>query len=332
MNAPMTSMRQVASLLTLTLGCAAPLQAAPFLTPTYGVSKTSDIVYGTGLINNGAATLDLLLDIYRPTVISEPLPDKSPGIVAIHGGAWQVGSKTDSSVSQFASLLASLGYVVTSINYRLLGHNVPETHGPADLMDLSFVPDAEHGGFDLPQPQTSYTINAGIEDAAKAIGWMRASAATYNIDPNHIAIGGASAGAFNSLAHAYYNTDPNLAPQAVLSYVGALAGAESLIQAGEVPAFVVNGAVDPLVPLSVAQATVDQMNAAGVYNEFYVQPGVGHDVDFNLVFGGQTLLAHNIDFLAQFLVPEPSSFALCALAALALGSRCRLVRACRKRR
>jgi hypothetical protein len=74
------------------------------------------------------------------------------------------------------------------------------------------------------------------------------------------------------------------------------------------------------------------MNAAGVYNEFYVQPGIGHDVDFNLVFGGQTLLAHNIDFLAQYLVPEPSGFVLCTLALVALACHCRLVRRRRMRR
>lgn len=289
-------------------------EAAPFHDPTYGVAVTSNIIYGTGPINNGAGTLDLLLDIYRPTNIGQPPPATSPGIVFIHGGSWTSGSKTESYAVDFGNFFASLGYVVSSINYRLLGHNVPESHGPADLMS---IPGA-------PQPQTAYTINAGIEDAAKAMGWMRDNAATYNIDTNHIAISGASAGAFNSLLHAYNNPAPHVAPQAVVSYVGAMAGAESLIESGEVPALLINGSVDPLVPLSYAQAVVDRMNSVGVYNEFYVQVGVGHTVDFDLVFGGQTLLEHNINFLAQFLVPEPSSLVLFALAVSALlaVSRC----------
>jgi acetyl esterase/lipase len=298
------------------------LEAAPFHDPTYGVAVTSDIVYGTGPINGGAGTLDLLLDVYQPTDVGVPLPAKSPGIVFIHGGSWTSGSKTDDYAIYFGNLFASLGYVATSINYRLLGDAVPETHGPADLMDLSGIPG-------VPLPEAIYTINAGIEDAAKAMGWMRDNAATYNIDTNHVAISGASAGAFNSLAHAYNNPPAHEAPQAVVSYVGAMAGAEVLIDAGEAPAFLINGSVDPLVPLPLPQAVVDRMNSVGVYNEFYVQEGVGHDVDFDLVFGGQTLLEHNIEFLAQFLVPEPSSLALFALAGLALlaVSRRRLHRA-----
>jgi len=312
-------MRRMLAVLIISVGCVATLEAAPFLTPTYGVSVSSNKVYGTGAINGGAGTLDLLLDVYQPTVISEPLPDKSPGIVFIHGGAWQFGSKTVAHAVDFANRFASLGYVVTSINYRLLGDNVPATTGPADLMDLSFVPDAAIAGFDLPQPQTSYTINAGIEDAAKAIGWMRDNAATYNIDPDNIAIGGASAGAINALGHVYNNPIARESAQAVLSYVGTLAGAEALLDAGETPAFLVNSDDDPLIPLFAPQATVDQMDAVGVYNEFYVQTtGVGHDVDFDLVFGGQTLFERNADFLARFLVPEPSSFVLLSLAAVAM--------------
>jgi hypothetical protein len=59
------------------------------------------------------------------------------------------------------------------------------------------------------------------------------------------------------------------------------------------------------------------MNAVGVYNEFYVQ-SINHSVDFFADFGGQTLLERNVDFLAQFLVPEPSGFALLVLAGVAL--------------
>jgi acetyl esterase/lipase len=288
--------------------CTRGLEAAPFYDPTYDVAVTSNIVYGTGPINGGAGTLDLLLDVYRPVDIGVPLPAKSPGIVFVHGGSWTSGSKTEDYAVYLADLFASLGYVVTSINYRLAGNLVPETHGPADLMT---IPGA-------PQPLTAYTINAGIEDAAKAMGWMRDNAAAYNIDTNHIAISGASAGAFNSLAHAYNNPSAHFAPQAVVSYVGALAGAESLIEAGEVPALMINGSVDPLVPLPYAQAVVDRMNGMGVYNEFYVQEGVGHTFDFELVFDGKTLLQHNIEFLAKFLVPEPSSVVLGGFAALAL--------------
>ncbi len=312
-------MTRFAAIFAITIGWALPAQAASaFYDSIYGVATTSNVVYATGAINGGGGSLDLLLDVYQPTDIGQgALPSASPGIVFIHGGAWQVGSKTDSYAVDFGNFWASHGYVVTSISYRLLGDNVPETHGPGDLMDLSIVPPASVGGFDLPQPQTAWTINAGIEDAAKAMGWMRDNAATYNIDPAHIAIGGASAGAINALAHAYNNPAPHEAAQAAISYIGALVGAESLVEAGEVPAFVVNGALDPLIPVAAATATVNQMNAVGVVNEFYLQPGIGHDVNYDLIFGGKSLAQHNIEFLAQVLVPEPSSFLLVYLSGIA---------------
>ena len=77
---------------------------------------------------------------------------------------------------------------------------------------------------------------------------------------------------------------------------------------------------DTVVPFDVplgTQAAVDRMNAVDVYNEFYVQT-IGHTVNFNAIFGGKTLLDRNMEFLAQTLVPEPSSFVLSCLAAVAL--------------
>jgi hypothetical protein len=65
------------------------------------------------------------------------------------------------------------------------------------------------------------------------------------------------------------------------------------------------------------QATVNRMNAVGVYNEFYVQT-IGHNIDFEADFGGMTLFEHNLEFLAAHLAPEPSSLVLFGLAALAL--------------
>jgi acetyl esterase/lipase len=303
------------ALLLVLAGPAGAIHAGTaFHDPIYGVAKTSDIVYGTGAINNGAGTLNLLLDLYRPTDIGGgALPALSPGVVIIHGGAFTSGSKTD--LAPFAQIFASYGYTVASINYRLLGHNVPETHGPADAMMPPPPP-----FLTLPIPQGAYTVNAAIEDATKAMQWMRASAATYNIDPDRIGIGGGSAGAITALLQAYNNPPPDAAPQVVLSFLGAMYGTENTIQPGAAPAFAVASSNDTVVPFAAplgTQAFVDRMNAVGVYNEFYVQ-SINHNVDFFADFGGQTLLGHNLDFLVQFLVPEPSSFALCALAGVAL--------------
>jgi acetyl esterase/lipase len=89
------------------------------------------------------------------------LPEKAEGrlplIVWIHGGGWQAGSKEGCP----AVFLVAKGYAVASINYRLSQHAV---------------------------------FPAQIEDCKAAIRWLRASAAKYNIDPEHVGVWGASAG------------------------------------------------------------------------------------------------------------------------------------------
>jgi acetyl esterase/lipase len=197
----------------------------------------------------------------------------------------------------------------------LEGDNVPPTSGPAD----SFV-------FPPPPFYTADidTINAAVEDATKSMGWMRDNAALYTIDSNHIAIGGISAGAITALLQAYDSPPADVAPQAVLSFLGAMYGTEGTISAGAPPAFVVASSNDMVVPFDAplgTQAMVDQMNSVGVYNEFYVQT-IGHTVDLFAEFDGQSLLEHNMEFLAQVLViPEPTTLTLITLGLLAMCCR-----------
>ena len=89
------------------------------------------------------------------------LPEKAEGrlplVVWIHGGAWWAGSKEGCP----AVPLATKGYAVASINYRFSQHAI---------------------------------FPAQIEDCKAAIRWLRANAAKYHLDPDHIGVWGASAG------------------------------------------------------------------------------------------------------------------------------------------
>jgi len=89
------------------------------------------------------------------------VPEKAEGrlplVVWIHGGAWQAGSKEGCP----AVPLTAKGYAVASINYRLSQHAI---------------------------------FPAQIEDCKAAIRWLRANAAKYHLDPDHIGVWGASAG------------------------------------------------------------------------------------------------------------------------------------------
>lgn len=106
------------------------------------------------------------MDIYTPASASSSTP--LPLVEMVHGGGWTGGSKaTINTISPalevptaMLGLLAD-GFVVTSIDYRLA-------------------------------PQYKFPDN--IEDVKCSIRYLRAHAAQYHIDPNHIGLMGASAG------------------------------------------------------------------------------------------------------------------------------------------
>jgi acetyl esterase/lipase len=94
------------------------------------------------------------LDIYFPEKAAEK---PQPLLVWIHGGAWVAGSKSE--MPYMGQL--NRGYIVASIEYRFSQKAV---------------------------------FPAQIQDCQAAIRWLRGNAKKYNIDPDHIGVGGGSAG------------------------------------------------------------------------------------------------------------------------------------------
>ena len=99
----------------------------------------------------------LLLDIYTPARPGK----RRPAILAIHGGGWTGGSK--SSYAALAPRFTRAGYVMISVEYRLVKGN--RNRWPAQ-----------------------------IDDAQRAVRWVRAHAERYGIDPDRIGAYGHSAG------------------------------------------------------------------------------------------------------------------------------------------
>jgi acetyl esterase/lipase len=117
----------------------------------FGVETRKAVQYG---IHDGAA---LVGDLYLPKVT-----ETRPAIVAVHGGAWQVGSR---DIYQYMGpYLAAHGYAVFSIDYRLTRDG--QNHFPA-----------------------------AVHDVRAAVQWVRSQGTELRIDPARIALMGDSAGA-----------------------------------------------------------------------------------------------------------------------------------------
>lgn len=147
----------------LSSGEVALVNANPDVPPT--VKETKDIPYG-----NEDSDHSLLLDLYEPSGVDEPVP----AIIFIHGGGWGGGKKED--LKLYAVHYAEEGYVTATIRYRLSG----EAKFPAQ-----------------------------VEDCKQAVRWMRANAADMGVDPDRIAVSGNSAGGHLAMMVGYTDDPPD---------------------------------------------------------------------------------------------------------------------------
>lgn len=221
-----------------------------------GFDLTSDITYGQN-INLQNQNQSLELDIYEPTGDTEPL---RPILVLQHGGSFIGGSKDGADITALAEPLARMGYVVSSVEYRLGMEGVP---------------------FPGPDSSTaSESVYRAVADFKAAVRWFYKSAQNgnpYRIDTNQLYIGGVSAGAVSAVHYAYLD-DENEVPtyidttkaglgggleglsgnpgyssevQGVVSVCGMIADT-AWIQPGDEPIVSLHGDQDGIVPFGTA--------------------------------------------------------------------------------
>ncbi len=106
-----------------------------------------------------------------------PSDKPTPLVLVIHGGGWKVGSKERLHRFVDANALLDAGISVIAINYRLTGHA------------KGIIP----------------KLKPALEDAARALQFIRSKAKEWNIDKTRIGAAGGSAGGCSSLWLAYHD-------------------------------------------------------------------------------------------------------------------------------
>jgi acetyl esterase len=245
----------------------------------------------------------LLLDAYLP-----PAGGLYPGVVAIHGGAWWSGDKSEWAAS--CRQLAAVGFACFSVNYRLAPR---------------------------------YPYPAAVDDVTAATRWVRENAGRYGVDPTRLGAIGSSAGghlaamigvvgdgptdagarvnvvvswsgvfdfatfdhdrpATDSLQHVndFVGCDvtlPSCAPKArEASHVTSL-------DPSDPPMFMANSDAE-LVPVSQPTEMAGDLEAKGVPYEFIVIPGNHHGAELKnqvIASSGQTVFAQSVAFLKRWI-------------------------------
>jgi len=211
---------------------------------------------------------DLHLDIYEP---GDRGTRTRPAVLLIHGGGWTSFDKT--TMRSMGHFLARSGFVAFAVDYRLW-----------------------HG--------TENRWPAQLDDVQRAVRWIRANAAKYGVNPEHIGAFGHSAGAqlaaLLGMEDTRDNSDPTLAKfssrvQAVVDVSGptdfttehdaegvafltGFLGADYSkhpeiwreaspvfrVSKEDAPFLIVHGTQDQDVPMAQAQELLEKLQAAGV--------------------------------------------------------------------
>ena len=116
---------------------------------------------------------ELNVDIYRSGAVKDALEKPRPCVVVIHGGGWDSGDRKQ--LPAWNHWMVSKGYVVAAISYRL----APRWQWPAQG-----------------------------DDVLTALGWLKAHASEYGIDPTRFVLFGRSAGGQIASAVGYGAHDP----------------------------------------------------------------------------------------------------------------------------
>ncbi len=222
-------------------------------------------------VNEKGELENLKLDIYTP---HEDEQLNRPVILWIHGGGFRPGNdKSQSYIVELAKRFAMRGYVGLSIDYRLR---------------------------EKPFESVEETIFDAVEDAGKALLWLRQNAEMLKIDPSEIIVAGGSAGGIlgTNLCLNDNKNIPGVDKSGIIAFVNLWGSPSSEwgepdVDKSDPPTIIVHGTDDELVDYANSLKLKAELDKNDIKNELVTIQGVGH-----------TPVKHMDDFeknIAQFL-------------------------------
>ena len=174
----------------------------------------------------------LKLDLYQP--INDDLK-KRPLFIIIHGGGFKTGARNDKSLISLANGIAKKGFVVASVDYRLLDKKT--------IFNCS-----------LPFNEALKIYTNAEEDVLDAISYILRG--NFKIDPKKIILFGTSAGA-ETLLNIAYNKQllgkrskryKNISIAGIISISGAILNSTLINKSNAVPGIFYHGTEDKVIP------------------------------------------------------------------------------------
>ncbi len=237
----------------------------------------------------------LHLDLYLPPAAHPAAPSTGlPLVVFIHGGAWLAGDRhVGAPFLEFFTTLATRGYAVASIDYRLSG----EARFPAQMADVAAAIAFLRRGADEPADRIDPTrIVAWGESAGGLLAALAGTGCASRARAREGCIEGAVAwyGVFDMttiadqarVAHAG-SRDLATAPEwRLLGCVGPACHPDLLRSASPAlsvgpstpPMLLVTGDGDRVVPFQQSVEMAARLEAAGIVRELVVMPGLDHNL------------------------------------------------------
>lgn len=174
-----------------------------------------------------------MLDYYR----AKEAKDKLPLVIYVHGGGFMVGNRGGKGLENFANKLASRGYAVASISYRLT------------MKDKGF-------GCDTEAQAKKKAFDEASVDVDNAVKYILENEKIFNIEKDKIVLSGSSAGA-EAVLNTVYDFEHKELPKdfkygGVISMAGALTTMENITGETAIPTQMFHGTGDSLVPFDVA--------------------------------------------------------------------------------